>query len=218
MAMQVYTGPVVVLPPFDSIWTHASLGQTEEVRRHLLQGADMEQFQGPGRSTALMQSVIGGHAPVVLLLLEHRADVMGKNLAGTSSLHFAAMFADGVVGIEVAKLLLDKGGADVSAKDDKGDTALHYAARTGNATAVPLLLQRGAQVQSRSDQGSTPEDLATAGTTTERRLLVVALLKAEAVRISKCEAFAMGHQERLGVGSRVLELDAGVVRIVLDHV
>ena len=32
------------------------------------------------------------------------------------------------------------------------------------------------------------------------------------------EAFAMGHQERLGAGSRVLGLDAGVVRMILEEV
>jgi len=31
-------------------------------------------------------------------------------------------------------------------------------------------------------------------------------------------AFAMGQQERLGAGSPVHELDAGVVRMVLEHV
>ena len=30
-------------------------------------------------------------------------------------------------------------------------------------------------------------------------------------------AFAMGHHPRLGVGSRVLELEVGVVRMILDR-
>jgi WD40 repeat protein len=32
------------------------------------------------------------------------------------------------------------------------------------------------------------------------------------------EAFAMGHHPRLGVGSRLLELEVGVVRMILDRV
>ena len=40
----------------------------------------------------------------------------------------------------------------------------------------------------------------------------------EAVRRARCEAFAMGHQERLGAGSRVRWLDAGVVQMVLKQV
>jgi hypothetical protein len=31
-------------------------------------------------------------------------------------------------------------------------------------------------------------------------------------------AFLMGHHPRLGVGSQVLELEAGVVRMILDRV
>jgi WD40 repeat protein len=34
----------------------------------------------------------------------------------------------------------------------------------------------------------------------------------------KCVAFAMGQHPRLGVGSRVLELEVGVVRMILDRV
>ena len=44
------------------------------------------------------------------------------------------------------------------------------------------------------------------------------MLKAEAQRRARCEAFAMGQQERLGVGSWVQELEPGVVHMVLDHV
>ena len=43
------------------------------------------------------------------------------------------------------------------------------------------------------------------------------LAKEAAARRAKCEAFAMGHLERLGEGSRVRWLDAGVVRMVLKH-
>ena len=38
------------------------------------------------------------------------------------------------------------------------------------------------------------------------------------MRRANCEAFAMGHQERLGAGSRVQWLDAGVLRMVLEQV
>jgi hypothetical protein len=40
----------------------------------------------------------------------------------------------------------------------------------------------------------------------------------EALRVRQCEAFAMGQQERLGEASRVIWLDPGVVRMVLDYV
>jgi len=44
------------------------------------------------------------------------------------------------------------------------------------------------------------------------------MMRREAVRRVKCVAFAMGLQERLGAGSPVQELDAGVVRMVLEQV
>jgi hypothetical protein len=40
----------------------------------------------------------------------------------------------------------------------------------------------------------------------------------EALRVRQCEAFAMGQQERLGEASRVMWLDPGVVRMVLEYV
>jgi len=47
---------------------------------------------------------------------------------------------------------------------------------------------------------------------------IAAMFKAEAMQRAKCVAFAMGQLERLGAGSRVQELDAGVVRMVLERV
>jgi hypothetical protein len=47
---------------------------------------------------------------------------------------------------------------------------------------------------------------------------VVAILQEAAVTRAKCVAFAMGHHERLGVGSLVAPLDAEVVRMVLQLV
>ena len=37
-------------------------------------------------------------------------------------------------------------------------------------------------------------------------------------RDAKCEAFALGMHLRLGAGSQVLELEVGVVRMILDLV
>ena len=38
------------------------------------------------------------------------------------------------------------------------------------------------------------------------------------VRDANCVGFAMGHHPRLGTGSQVLELEEGVVRMILDRV
>ena len=104
----------------------------------------------------------------------------------------------------------------------KGWTPLHYATSWGREEVVRVLLQHGGDVHSKSDDGRTPEDLASLEVASlgESRpyFQIAAMLKAEAVRRAKCEAFAMGMHARLGVGSRVLELDEGVVRMVLEQV
>jgi len=79
---------------------------------------------------------------------------------------------------------------------------------------VRVLLKRGADIHSKSDDGRNPEDLASA----RSHLQIAAMLKVEAERRAKCEAFAMGLHERLGAGSRVQEIDEGVVRMVLAQV
>jgi hypothetical protein len=43
-------------------------------------------------------------------------------------------------------------------------------------------------------------------------------LREHAVSRDKCAAFAMGNEERLGVGSLVRSIDPGIVRMVIDLV
>ena len=55
----------------------------------------------------------------------------------------------------------------------------------------------------------------------QQKRRTTAMMKAEVDRRAHCEsreAFAMGHLERLGAGSRVRGLDAGVVQMVLELV
>jgi hypothetical protein len=40
----------------------------------------------------------------------------------------------------------------------------------------------------------------------------------EALRLAKCEAFVMGHHERLGAESRIVDLDAGVLRMIVERI
>ena len=81
-----------------------------------------------------------------------------------------------------------------------------------------LLLANGADLQSKTNAGRTPEDAAIM----RQNVQIAAMIRAEAarreaMRRAKCEAFAMGQLERLGAVSRVRALDPGVVRMVLDH-
>lgn len=62
---------------------------------------------------------------------------------------------------ETATLAIDLG-ADVNAAAATGNTALHLAALRGQATVVPLLVQRGARLDARNKRGETPLAIAVA--------------------------------------------------------
>jgi hypothetical protein len=164
-----------------ALWTAARDGLAEEVLQLLAEEVDIEERGGASVCSPLHVASAMGHDEVVLLLLEH--------------------------------------GAEVSARNNKGGTPLHYACRQGHHLIVRFLLHTGADLQSRNNDGWTPEDLARVYSHPQ----VVAMLQAEALRReevhrTRCVAFAMGHHERLGAGSRVRWLDAGVVRMVLERV
>ena len=201
-------------PVYPALWVASRDGQTEKVRQLLAEEVDIEEKGGPHASAPLKEASGHGHVVVVLLLLEHGADVSVKNIRGASPLHYATL-----EGLAETMFLLLHHGADVSATDELGWTPLHHAAVRGRVKVVQLLLEHGADLQLRNSQGQTPEDMATF----RSQLEVAAMIKAEEVRreelrMAQCVAFAMGHQERLGTRSWVQELDAGVVRMVLEQV
>ncbi|KAJ1473739.1 ankyrin repeat-containing domain protein [Baffinella frigidus] len=189
---------ITTSPPFDKL--------------RLLTGAALRRMAAatPVPDPALWTAAVNGLPEEVRQLLAGGADI--EEPAG--SMGFTPLGVVAVMGFQEVVLLLLANGAEVSATDNVGWTPLHYAALGGNVALVELLLDSGADVLSKSDSGKTPEDLATMGSHPQ----VAAVLKAEAERRAKCEAFAMGQQERLGAGSRVQELEVGVVRMVLDQV
>jgi ankyrin repeat protein len=157
-------------------------------------------------STPLRQASFWGHLSIVRLLIISRADVSAQDNRGKAPLHVAG-------GEAVARVLLEHG-ADLSVKTTHHWTPLHYASAVGDDMLVRLLLDKGADVESKNSSGQTPEDLANACS----HLQIAELLRAEATRLAKCVAFAMGDHQRLGAGSWVQWLDPGVVLMVLEQV
>ena len=178
----------------------------EELARMLLHaGADVSADDSTGM-TPLHEAVDGRHEKVVRVLLDNGADVHAEEHDNYGTpLHLAAWSNAEAV----AQLLLDHG-ADVSAHfrgSNYSGTPLHIAAWYGYTTMVQLLIDNGADVFAKDDD-ETPEDCAANDD-------ITAMIKK--YRTEKCEGFAMGHHERLGAGSRVRWLDAGVVRMVLEQ-
>jgi hypothetical protein len=118
--------------------------------------------------------------------------------------------------LRVARMIIANG-ADVSPKNRVGHTPLHLAVWNGCPLIVQELLANGADLISVDNDGYTAGHLAME----YQRPTIAALIAAEGPRrvlIAQCEAFAMGKQERLGVGSLVQGLPLEVVRMVTDLV
>jgi ankyrin repeat protein len=117
----------------------AENGRTDEVKRLLDQGADVNGKGMLGGYTALMLAAVKGHAEVVKLLIDKGADVNAKDtIFGITALMVA------VNNMQIVKLLIDKG-ADVHAKNMSGKTALMLAEMKGKTAVADLLRSKGAK-------------------------------------------------------------------------
>ena len=117
--------------------------------------------------TALLEAIYYNHLSCVKMLIERGADTTISKVGGISVLHRAAYRS---TGSEMMKFLLDVVEARelINAKDSAGYTALHNcsynetqhaAARLGNAK---LLLQAGALLTIKNNDGRTPYELSRA--------------------------------------------------------
>jgi uncharacterized protein len=98
-------------------------------------------------ATPLWLASVNGDASIIAALIKGGADANEKLPLGRTPL----MEASRTGNIEAMKVLLDHG-ADVNAKESlRGTTALMWAADQGHAPAIQLLIQRGANMEVRSN-------------------------------------------------------------------
>ncbi|KAH7303952.1 hypothetical protein B0I35DRAFT_454968 [Stachybotrys elegans] len=91
-------------------------------------------------------------------LIQRGSNIDALNLAFRTPLHTAI---NGVLGPETTlcvKQLLDEG-AEVNTKDEYGDSPLHDACRVGDHELIHMLLECGADLDSRNLDWKTPQDL-----------------------------------------------------------
>jgi uncharacterized protein len=124
-------------------------------------------------TTPLLRAAKALDAPMVSVLLKHRADLSVTNARGITPTLAAAgtgsvdadtrgfYLSDDVQRRSIATLtlLLDAGG-DVNGKEARGLTALHEAARWGWNDVVQFLVARGADLGAKDSRGNTPVDSA----------------------------------------------------------
>ena len=163
----------------------------------------------PSPRAALPSAASNGRAENVQQLLEEGVGIEERDQHGRSALHEAARRGRRTI----VHLLLDKS-ADVAVKTMAGDTPLRLAAQRLDREIVQ---SDSARVDARKLAGLQPMlRRAFSGMVAGVEDKVVVLLRA-AKRRAECEAFAMGHHQRLGAQSLIQGLDADVVRLILDQ-
>ena len=140
--------------------------------------------------TPMRVAAFAGHVDIMSLLLEHGADLEGREKSGWALLHdlsasgkveagqtlldhgadinaqaqhnnWTPLFLAAINGhVEFIQMLL-KRGARANVREPDGWTPLHYVVSPGNIQAVRLLLEHGADVNARTESGTTPSQMET---------------------------------------------------------
>lgn len=136
--------------------TAARRGDVAAIDKAIAAGAN------PDEARALAAAVAGNHREAVDDLLDHHADPNAWARGNTDALtgpKDSPVFEAAQLGNNAILLDLVRHGADLNAESRigyLGDTPLAYAARYGEVGAVRLLIEAGADVNHRSDNGTTP--------------------------------------------------------------
>ena len=139
-------------------WTplhYAIIRARGDVAEALLEkGADANIADSAGM-TPLFHAVSRGVLSMTRLLVENGADMAAQDQTGWTPLHHAAQKNQ----VEVAAYLLDQG-ADIHARSHGGGQPIHEAIGTSKEM-IDLLVAKGADVQSKTNEDKTALDYAT---------------------------------------------------------
>ena len=133
------------------------------IRRFVTPLGDLSWVDFTGQ-TAFLRAALAGDITLMRLLLDRGADPNIPTLAGTTALMAAAgvnwmggqTFTESKeASMEAVKLCLQKG-ADVNAKNSMGVTAVIGAANRGSDDILEFLVQKGARLDVKDNEGRTP--------------------------------------------------------------
>lgn len=107
--------------------------------------------KGAFQRTPLMEAARGGQIETMKYLLSRGADHKSKDQHGSTAFHLAVL--SGQFG--VVKYFTEVMHFDVNTQDDSGQTPIIYAVKSGNTLAVNYLLEAGANLEAKDDDGAT---------------------------------------------------------------
>jgi len=142
-----------------TVFEAAQKGDCETVKKFLQYGGDVNSKIITG-STLLMIAASYGREEVVKLLIDNGADINAVNYDGLTALMWG-MTTMGSTG--VVRLIIEAK-ADVNASFRRSNTAganaLIFASALGRTDAVKLLIENGADLDSRDNEGKSAMDRA----------------------------------------------------------
>jgi ankyrin repeat protein len=132
---------------------HAARLGFRDLAEHLIaEHPEHVNARGGEEETPMHVAVLEGHFDILLLFIEHGADVNGRSSKrGDTPLHRASKNG----GLEAGQILLDRG-ADIEVQNNYNNTALMVATIEGHTEFARMLLDRGAMIDARCERGRTP--------------------------------------------------------------
>ena len=187
-------------------------GDCERMKLLLDHGASIEPADSSCRAPLMtaIESEIYPAGPAIKLLLDRGAEIdqFSQSSVGlASALHYCA--CHGMT--ETAALLLDRGGT-IEIQNSRGETPLRLAVKYQRSEMVEMLVERGADVFARDNEGLTSFEYALTGTDFRERDLqakreVIAILTEAEEAQRRKHSTDPSQQDSMGLGS-VIEVAA----------
>ena len=131
-------------------------------------GADIETKEG---HSALLVASRSGELTTVKILVGAGADVRATDANGATCLILAAHYGH----TDTVRYLVDLPEVDLNHQDSWRNTALHFAVHEKDADMVQMLIDAGADIETRNDAGQSPAHMASlSGALTTVKMLVEA--------------------------------------------